>query len=97
MNLEFHNTISIINLLSFAIIFLLLVPHLRDMWKKYKKGLKGDIDRPVKNKISANVPTDLYTMVVQAAKLRNCTITAYVIQSLKERLQREEALDVHTS
>jgi hypothetical protein len=87
---------NIFNILPWIVICLLIIPHIYATYKKYKRSIKED-QRPIRNRISASVSPELYNMVIEAAKMHKCTITAYITQALQERLQRERVADVHTS
>lgn len=83
----------IINIVSAAITLYWAIDYLR----RYLKRSKKNDQVPTKNRISANVPVALYQMLVDATTRHKCTITAYIIGAITERLQREGMQDVPTS
>ena len=62
------------------------------MVRKYKKKIVQPVPpehRIGRKRISLDIPTSLHDMVLHACDINNCTITMYVIRSLRDRIKRE--------
>jgi hypothetical protein len=62
------------------------------MTRKYTRRsltLKLTELRPGRKRISVDIPTSLHELLWEASERNNCTITVYVIRSLRDRLKKE--------
>lgn len=62
------------------------------MVRMYKKKIEQIIpkeSRVGRKRISLDIPTPLHNMLLEGAQQSNCTITMYVIRSLRDRLKME--------
>ena len=67
------------------------------MIRKYNKKIVQVIPRelrPGRKRISVDIPTSLHDQVLKASERSNCTITMYVIRSLRDRLSKEGISDI---
>lgn len=62
------------------------------MIRKYSKKMVQPIPqemRPGRKRICVDIPTTLHDLMLEASERSNCTITMYVIRSLRDRLKKE--------